>query len=48
MFQGYFYDAGTADADTDAGVAVGDAVEGAGHEGIVFNGIGKDDQFGAA
>ena len=47
-FPGYFYNARAADADTDTRIAVGDAVEGAGHEGIVLYRIGEDDQFGTA
>ena len=41
-------DAGAADADVDHAVGLADAVERAGHERVVLDGVAEDDELGAA
>ena len=41
-------DAGAGDADVYDRVRLADAVEGAGHEGVVLDGVAEDDELGAA
>ena len=47
-FQGPFDNARAADANADAAVTLGNAVEGAGHKGIIFYRVREDDELGTA
>ena len=48
LLQGAVHHAGAGDAHGDGGVCLLHAVEGAGHEGVVADGVGEDHELGAA